>query len=225
MPKIPHRTFVVGTDTAAGKTIVTASILQKINSQSRRAIGLKPISSGAEYINNKLVQEDVELINQFSYISEDISPWCYLPAIAPHIAAKLCYKPITASAVEEYLHKMNTKYSEYTILAEGAGGINIPLNDNEFFTDIIKATNWPVILVVGLKLGALNHALLTYQGLINHNIKIAGMVIKQVAPMENVKENIATLTHHISCPYIGFIPWFDQPQSIVEYAKHLRIDI
>ena len=225
MKTLPKRLFVIGTDTDSGKSVITATLLYKMQIQEISAIGIKPISSGAQIINNEIFQEDIALLNQYSSIvdADNLSPWCYEPAIAPHIAAKLAKLPITCNAVLDYLKKIDNKYPNTHIIAEGAGGINIPINDNEFFTDILKQINWPVIFVIGLKLGALNHSFLTYKALQQDNIKICGVIAKQVAPMQNVNENIATLKQHIKAPWLGFIPWFEEQQTIETYSQYLEV--
>ena len=222
----PHKNiFITGTDTNIGKTIVACSILFKINQQKRQAIGVKPISTGAKIINQQYQQQDTLALQEYSKIPiehNQSNPWCFEPAISPHIAANYCKKEIKIADVRDHLYVLQQKYQEYFLLAEGAGGICCPINNKNTMLDLMQILNWPVIVVIGLKLGCLNHSILTINRLQQSGIKIAGWITTETNPMQAKNENLQSLKQYIQAPHLGDIPYLNQ-LSIKECAKHIKI--
>ena len=205
--------FIIGTDTEVGKTVITCAILSKY----KNALGIKPISSGATIINNQLKNTDALSImqhNSFTLPYSSINPWCFKSAISPHIAAKEHGVTIKSHEISKFINNTKKQHNEKYIICEGAGGICCPINDNETFLDILEQTNWPVLLVVGLKLGCLNHTRLTINSLNIAKIKIHGWISNEIKPMKAKHENIKTLQNIIKASHLGDIP----------YQKDLKIE-
>ena len=138
---------------------------------------------------------------------EEINPICLQQAIAPHIAAAQEQVEINASELAEHCKKVINKKADLTLI-EGAGGWMVPLNQQEYIGDIVKVLNIPVILVVGMKLGCLNHALLTVNALKEEGINLHGWIANQLDPeMPVFEENIKTLQSKIAAPLLTIIPW------------------
>ncbi|WCN10412.1 dethiobiotin synthase [Marinomonas mediterranea] len=204
------RFFITGTDTDAGKTYFSTGVLKAAVRHGDRAFGLKPIAAGAEYIDGKLCNDDALAIQASGSIAlayEQINPVVLEEAIAPHIAAAHEGKLITSSRLEGYI-KGSALLPHDFMIVEGAGGWRVPLNDRELLSDLAKSLGYPVILVVNMKLGCLNHALLTIESVIRDGLKVAGWVANQGKDtMACYEENLATLKHMIQAPLLGELSW------------------
>ncbi len=189
--------FITGTDTDCGKTYVTVQLLKQAVAQGKTSLGLKPIAAGGK--------EDVLALQQASTVKlsyEQVNPFYLTKPLSPHLAAKIDNKTLTvqetALAVQPYLNQAQL------CLVEGAGGIMVPINAQETMLDLMLALDIPVILVVGLRLGCLNHALLSYQVLKSASVKVAGWVATQVDPeMLCYEENIKTLQEKLEVPMLA----------------------
>ncbi len=202
--------FVIGTDTNAGKTYVASQLIQHFVATGFKTIGMKPIASGCELAENgELINEDVQKLNSASNIcasSNLINPYRFAPAIAPHIAAEKV-------GITMRIDKIQQAYAQLTELAdvvivEGAGGFYVPINNTQTLADIAVALNIPIILVVGMKLGCINHALLTVEAIQARGLTLAGWVANQIAPeMAMFEENLASLKQRISAPCLSVVAW------------------
>ena len=153
--------FITGTDTGVGKTRVTAELLKQFAEQNIKACGFKPIASGAERIDGELRNDDALQLQQASPMSlpyDAINPWCFEPAIAPHIAASQVGVSLEFNALTDGLNQLET-YSPDLVLIEGAGGWHLPLGQGRFLSEWVSSQELDVILVVGIRLGCLNHAM------------------------------------------------------------------
>lgn len=222
---------IVGTDTEIGKTYATVEILNYLNNNNHKAIALKPIAAGLDNINGKLINEDVYRISSanHSYIpNEIISPLQLKLAIAPHIAAQ--YQQVelnTKMTIEKIKISINAiKDSSDYILIEGIGGIMVPLNQSETYINVLEKLSHPVILVIGMKLGCLNHALLTYNALLANNIEVLGWIANCIAPnMPYLSENIKYLEQSIKYPLIAIIPHNNKMEITPNFKKVFHIAI
>lgn len=202
--------FIVGTDTGIGKTVVGASLLMALAELNFKTIGIKPIASGCTLTTNGLRNNDALLLQKHAtkFIAYDqINPFAFRQPIAPHLAAK--QENINLN-VSDVLAKTKTAMAhpvDYVII-EGVGGLCVPLNSQETMIDLIKAYNYPVILVVGIKLGCINHALLTQACLKHANINVAGWIANTLYPY-NLHEdaNIKAINERIEVPLLGTIPY------------------
>jgi dethiobiotin synthetase len=198
--------FVVGTDTDAGKTYVSCKLIKHFVAQHIATVGMKPIASGCDIDKNQqLSNNDVRLLTLASNISADeklINPYRFLPAIAPHIAADAVGVEIDTNVILDAFHALS-KVAE-VVIVEGAGGFLVPINQSQTLADLTRRLNLPIILVVGMRLGCINHALLTVEAIKARDLVLAGWVANQISPdMQNFKENLTTLTRHIDAPCLG----------------------
>jgi dethiobiotin synthetase len=202
------RYFITGTDTDCGKTYVTCQLLDYFNAEKKRPLALKPIASGCQEINGQLESEDVLALQQHnSDPFHAINGWRFAPAISPHLAAEAAGKRITASDIASFCFQ--EQFAHYDpLLIEGAGGLMVPLNEKETWIDFLKLTKMQVILVVGLRLGCINHALLTASVLKTEGIEVLGWIANCLDPkMLALEENIETLSVKMQVPKIGFVPY------------------
>ncbi|HEX4044879.1 MAG TPA: dethiobiotin synthase [Gammaproteobacteria bacterium] len=198
--------FITGTDTNIGKTYISIQLLKAFTALGYTTLGIKPIASGCILKNNQLYNDDALALQQASSLQlpyEKINPFAFLPPIAPHIAAakinlSLNVKTITQKLTETLQHPVDFQ------LIEGVGGWQVPLNAQETMVDLVKHYHWPVLLVVGLRLGCLNHALLTVQAIQQTNLPFIGWIANVVDPnTAEINPLIQTLETWIDAPYLG----------------------
>lgn len=198
--------FVTGTDTDAGKTYVCVGLLEAAARKELRSLGVKPIAAGAETVDGKLVNEDALLIQAASSVKlryEQVNPIVFEPAIAPHIAAALENRIVNASRLEGFIKGTLLTPHDFA-LVEGAGGWRVPLNDRELISDVAKRLALPVVVVVNMKLGCLNHAILTMEAINRDGLRVAGWIANTgMADMPYQEENVATLQNMLSTPFLG----------------------
>ncbi|WP_151193703.1 dethiobiotin synthase [Cysteiniphilum sp. JM-1] len=197
---------IIGTDTEVGKTYVCVYLMNQLKRQGLTVAGLKPMASGAFIKDAHLVNEDALALQEASSAPlsyEVINPNIYEPAIAPHIAAEQANKSLTVEKlVAQTKHSLTQINSDITFI-EGAGGLLTPLNFNETWADYLKALDIPVLLVVGMKLGCINHALLTEHYLKQQQIPCIGWIANCINPdMPVLQENILTLEAMLDSPKI-----------------------
>jgi len=213
--------FIAGTDTEVGKTYVTSLLLKFLAKHKRQAIGFKPIAAGAEEAFGQLVNDDALSLMECASTHakyEQVNPFCFEPPIAPHIAAKRAGIEVTVEQLQHHYHALATLGAEFT-LVEGAGGWALPINDTEYMYDWVKTQQLPVILVVGMKLGCLNHALLTVQVLKMQGVKCVGWVANQIdKDMAEFDENLATLRQRIDAPLLAVAPYTQDTPKLQIHA-------
>jgi len=184
--------FVTGTDTGIGKTYVTAQFMRQLKGQGKTVLGLKPVAAGAVNGQNEdaliYVQE-----NSLKLPYTIINPFCFPEACSPHIAARLNNSPLKSEDIVDQMHTALNQDVDH-IFIEGAGGVCAPISEQETMLDLMRAFDVPVILVVGLRVGCLNHALLSVQALQSAGLTLAAWVPNLIDPtMEYVEENMRTL--------------------------------
>jgi len=211
--------FITGTDTNIGKTYISVGILQAFGALKLSTLGIKPLASCCKIINNKLYNEDALALKHASTLKlpyHKINPIAFAPAIAPNIAAE----QINYHLNLDTLNKKTIYAREYPAdlcLMEGVGGWNVPLNNKETMADFVKTNNLPVILVVGIKLGCLNHALLTYQAIKNSQVPCIGWVANCIDPnMLFCQENITTLKTWLKIPLLATVGYQQDPAKILD---------
>lgn len=202
--------FITGTDTDAGKTFVSCSLLRAAKLKGLSTAALKPVAAGGVISDGQLQNEDALLLQEnctLDLLYTEINPVCLEQAIAPHIAAKNEGVSMSTDVLAKRCESVIRKNADLTLI-EGAGGWQVPINESEFVGDIVKVLNIPVILVVGMKLGCLNHALLTVKVLQEDGVILHGWIANQLDPLMPVyEENIATLKQKIAAPLLATIPW------------------
>ncbi|WP_075185045.1 dethiobiotin synthase [Teredinibacter haidensis] len=206
--------FVTGTDTDAGKTLVAAALLEKAREQGKQTLGLKPLAAGGIETDEGLCNEDALLLQQVSTLKlgyQQINPVLLGEPMAPHIAAMREGKRLSVDTLLGYtrgamMSRPGGVKADFCVI-EGAGGWRVPLSPGQTTADLAKELGLPVILVVGMKLGCLNHALLTAEAICRDGLTIAGWVATVIDPkMAVVDENLNTLKHLLPFPHLGFIP-------------------
>ncbi|WP_177417967.1 dethiobiotin synthase [endosymbiont of Lamellibrachia barhami] len=207
--------FITGTDTGCGKTEVTLGLMHRLQAEGLSVAGLKPVAAGAVLTPEGLRNDDALKIQAQSDISlpyEKVNPFAYEAFIAPHLAAKSEGRPIS-------LRKIQADFIELSALAdrvivEGVGGWRVPLGHGVTLPDLVRLLNLPVILVVGLKLGCINHTLLTEESILGSGLRLAGWVGNHIDPdMDAQRENIETLCSWMPAPCLGEIPYMEQPTA------------
>lgn len=212
--------FITGTDTGVGKTRVSCALLQAFAANGRKVIGMKPVAAGRE--NGRWMDADLLMAaSTVSAPSKLVNPYALIPPLAPHIAATQENIEIDLAVIQRS-HAELQKYAEL-IIVEGAGGFLVPLNDKNDGADLARILNLPVILVVGFRLGCLNHALLTAQAVRANRLRLAGWVANVIdLQMPAQEENIRALKERLNCPLLGVIP-FAKEMDLKNIAKLLDI--
>ena len=219
------RIFITGTDTEIGKTVVASGLVKASVKAGQRTSGLKPVAAGCETIDGALVNDDARQLMLASNVELDyeiVNPIALEPAIAPHIAAKQTGVSISSKVLKSH-YKHNLPENLDLAVFEGAGGWFVPLNDYETFQDFAIAMNLEVVLVVGMKLGCINHALLSVSAIKASGLNLLGWIANFPEPtMDVAKENLETLMQRIDGPLLGVVPHMAQPDAD-EVAKHINI--
>lgn len=198
--------FITGTDTGVGKTRVACTLLQAFAAQGQRVVGMKPVAAGCD---ENGVYQDVAMLQAASNVQaaiERISPYRFAPAIAPHIAAELAGLQISFAPIISAFQELQQQAD--VVIVEGAGGIAVPLNEHQDMADLVIALNIPVILVVGMRLGCLNHALLSAQAIEHKGLHLAGWIANYLTPdMPVAEENERTLLQRLQSPLLVSVPY------------------
>jgi dethiobiotin synthetase len=220
---IPSRfcCFVTGTDTEIGKTLVSSAILHKLVQGGRRACGMKPVAAGAELVDGELHNEDADMLRAAGNVhlpSSITTPFMLREPAAPHIAAAL--EGATIEPVPILAAYTEIQAASDAVVVEGVGGFRVPFNDDFDSADLATQLNLPVILVVGLRLGCISHALLTVEAIVARGLVLAGWVANSTqSDMRFERENIEALEQRIPAPLLGHVPRLENPtaQAAAEY--------
>lgn len=202
------RFFVAGTDTGVGKTRVTAGLLAAGRAAGLAVAGMKPVASGAEIHEGGLVSADALLIAEASGQAtpyKKLNPYCLLDAISPHIGANRTNIRIDIRKIAEFAKQIAARHE--LLLIEGAGGWYTPISDSESMADVARAIAAPVVLVVALRLGCLNHARLTREAIAHSGCSMAGWIGTHVDEYFSASvENVATLERLMGAPPLAVLP-------------------
>lgn len=213
--------FIIGTDTNVGKTYVASALVQHFVQLGFKTVGMKPIASGCELnepselgTTGELLNEDVTALNNASNVKAPlniVNPYRFAPAIAPHIAAQQVGVEINLDNIEVAYQQLSTLAD--VVIVEGAGGFLVPLNQTQTLADLAVQLKLPIILVVGMKLGCINHALLTVEAIKVRGLTLAGWVANQIDPeMPMFAENLASLKQRIASPCLSVVRWQETAQ-------------
>ncbi|HTT08791.1 MAG TPA: dethiobiotin synthase [Gammaproteobacteria bacterium] len=201
--------FITGTDTGVGKTRVAVALLQRLSAMDRRAVGMKPVATGGGQTVGGLRNSDAMLLLQHSHSQPAyslINPYVFAPPIAPHIAAAQAGVRIEMDRIIA-AHRQLANTADWVIV-EGAGGWRVPLNEREDMAAIARALELPVVLVVGLRLGCISHALLTAEAIARDGLKLAGWAANQIDPTySTVEETVEYLAGRLSVPLLSRCGW------------------
>ena len=199
--------FVTGTDTEIGKTLITTALLHACRQHGLSAVGMKPVAAGATSHDGRFLNDDVEAIVAASSVAAErtlVNPYLFNPPIAPHIAATEAGSSIDAKHVVACFNKLLTMAD--IVVVEGVGGFRVPLRGRFDTADLAVEIGLPVVLVVGMRLGCINHALLTTEAIRARGLGCIGWVANQIDPeMSRLQENLATLDALLDMPRLGFV--------------------
>ncbi|WP_035383271.1 dethiobiotin synthase [Ferriphaselus sp. R-1] len=213
--------FITGTDTGVGKTLISCALLHAFAAQGQRVVGMKPVAAG---LDDDGKSEDVLALraaSSFLATPGQVNPYSFYPAAAPHLAAQHV-------GVRIELGRILTSYRELAgqadvVIVEGAGGFRVPLNNQQDMADLARELALPVILVVGMRLGCINHALLTANAIAAAGLKCAGWVANcVVAEMPLLRENVTAIQQRIAAPLLGVVDFQPQPDA---HAAARQLDL
>lgn len=208
--------FVTGTDTEIGKTTVSAGLLHKARVSGLSTAAAKPVAAGCERTPEGLRNEDALALQAECQPAVDyslINPVTLEAAIAPHIAAQEENVPLRCESLVEGCRQVFELQRDLT-LVEGAGGWRVPLNGEQTLADLAGTLQIPVVMVVGMRLGCINHALLTAEAIAADGLHLAGWVANRVDPqMSRPEENLATLRQLLKAPCLGVVSWMESPSA------------
>ncbi|WPP45106.1 dethiobiotin synthase [Pseudomonas sp. AN-1] len=217
--------FIAGTDTEIGKTTIAAGLLHAARSRGLSTAAAKPVASGCERTPQGLRNGDaLALLGECSLALDyaEVNPFAFEPAIAPHLAAREVGVELTVDALLPPVRQVLARSADFA-LVEGAGGWRVPLAGRESLSDLAVALRLPVILVVGVRLGCINHAVLTAEAIARDGLNLAGWVANLVDPATSrLDENLATLTERLPAPCLGRVPRLAEA-SPAAVAAHLDL--
>lgn len=203
--------FVTGTDTGVGKTVVAVALLRALVASGWRAVGMKPISAGIE--PGASGNADVVALDEAGNVDAPIAdrnPFAFAPAIAPHLGAAQVGVAIDVAVVAAAYARLASRCD--VVVVEGAGGVLVPVDATRDMLDIAASLHLPVMLVVGVRLGCLNHALLSAAAIRSRGLHLAGWVANCIDPqMHAVEANVESLAARLSAPRLATIPWGAPP--------------
>lgn len=218
--------FITGTDTNVGKTLVACALLRAFAEQGMKAVGMKPVAAGCEEAPSGLRCEDVVSLCAAGNVAAPphlVNPYALVPPVAPHLAAAQVKVDIRLETIVDAFRQLQDMAD--VVVVEGVGGFAVPLNELEDTADLAQQLGLPVILVVGLRLGCLSHALLTAEAIRQRGLRLAGWVANQIEPdMLFLQENIVTLEHRLAAPLLGVLP-YREGLSSAEAAGLLRMTL
>jgi dethiobiotin synthetase len=209
--------FITGTDTSVGKTLISCALLHGFAAQGKRVIGMKPVAAGCDANGQN---DDVLQLRAASNVQHgldtsgigQINPYCFESAVAPHLAAQLAGVSIDFARIVAAYAELAAQAD--VVIVEGAGGLLVPLNAAQDSSDLMRELGLPLILVVGMRLGCLNHALLTVEAITARGLVLAGWVANVLDDgMAMLDGNIAALRERIGAPLLGVVPYQLQPDA------------
>lgn len=216
--------FVTGTDTEIGKTLISAGLLHACRNNGLSAVGMKPVAAGAIVVDGRQTNEDVETLVAASSIAPDralVNPYLFLPPIAPHIAAAEAHIAIDVNRIVDCFRQLAALAD--IVVVEGVGGFRVPLSEGFDTADLASNLGLPVVLVVGMRLGCINHAALTAEAIHSRGLTCIGWVANQIDPqMDRLEENIAALDALLDMPRLGTIEHLSEPKPEM-VASRLRL--
>jgi dethiobiotin synthetase len=191
--------FVTGTDTDVGKTHVACQLIEQYIALGLKVVGMKPVAAGCELVDGEWVNEDVQRLTTASNVdapAELVNPYCFKEFIAPHIAAEKAGVTIQISKIVDAFKQLSAMAD--VVIVEGAGGFLVPLDSQTSLADLAVALGIPVVLVVGMRLGCINHTLLTVEAIKARQLTLHGWVANEIDPkMQMYQENLQTIAYQL----------------------------
>lgn len=219
------RWFITGTDTEVGKTVASSALLQAASAAGFRTAGYKPVASGCDVTPEGIRNSDALALLRYSSVALDypqVNPLAFIEPTSPHIISAEEGRPITFDTLSTGLRQLEP-LAEW-ILVEGAGGWYTPLSASETYADWVEAEQLPVILVVGVKLGCINHAMLTSDAIKARGLRLAGWIANTVLPPgKRHQEYLTTLKQRLPAPCLGEIPYLTDAAQYADCGRYLTL--
>ena len=215
--------FVTGTDTGVGKTLISCALLHAFAAQGLRVAGMKPVAAGCDDDDHNEDAKQLRAACNILASYGQINPYNFYHPIAPHIAARHVGISVNFERILTSFQELNAQAD--VVIVEGVGGFKVPLNDKQDTADLAQQLELPVILVVGMRLGCLSHALLTADAIAAYGLRLAGWVANVVnAHMPALRDNIAALEQRLNGPLLGVVEYQALPDAHV-VAAQLNIEL
>ena len=214
--------FVTGTDTGVGKTQISSALISLLKQRGQRVAGMKPIASGCHITSDGLRNDDALVLNQQANVQlnyDDINPYAFELPIAPHIAAKKVEVEIDASVIHRQFYQIQKKAD--SVVVEGAGGWFVPINNKLTMADVAIRLGLPVVLVVGIQLGCINHALLTVEAIKCSGLPFYGWVANNIVENTESDAIVESLKDRIPAPCLGVVPVLSASQLVMDHITLL----
>jgi dethiobiotin synthetase len=221
-----HNYFVTGTDTGVGKTLVSCALLQAAGATGLRTCAIKPVAAGALATPDGLRNEDALALQaaaseELTYA--EVNPVCLAEPLSPHLAAQRAGRRVSVDRLAGFCQGMLLRRADLCLI-EGAGGWRVPLNERETLADLAKQLRLPVILVVGLRLGCLNHALLSAEAILRDGLTLAGWVANTIDPAMAAREdNVTTLQRELPAPLLATVPCLGAAATPAQAVPHIDV--
>lgn len=216
--------FITGTDTGVGKTWSTVALMHYFKNRGKTVVGMKPVASGCQVMDGKLKNEDALLLQENASLKiqyDDVNPYAFELPVSPHLAAAIAGCSIEFDVIInkfEYL-----KRQAECVLVEGVGGWLVPLNANQNVADLAKRVDLPVVMVVAIRLGCINHAMLTYKAILSSGLPCVGWIASCTeSEMQCREENITTIAKSIEAPLLGILPYTEQA-DFDQFARQFNL--
>ncbi|CEE92272.1 dethiobiotin synthetase [Xenorhabdus nematophila str. Anatoliense] len=221
-----NKYFLTGTDTEVGKTVISCAILQAANKKGYQTAGYKPVASGSKITVEGIRNDDALALQRHSSVPltyQEVNPLVFVEPTSPHIVSADIKQPIDFFTLSQGLERLTTKAD--WVLIEGAGGWYTPLSENTTFADWVMQENLPVILTVGVKLGCINHAVLTAKAIQHSGLTLAGWVANEIEPAGKYQTAyLETLERMIPAPLLGIIPHLNEFYDKNNLGEYISID-
>src|SRR5579863_7585563 len=212
--------FVTGTDTGVGKTLISAALTRALVARGLRVAVMKPVASGSGPTAEGPRNSDALTLMAAANVPapyEVVNPYCFLPPISPHIAAREAGVSIDLTLLRSRFDSL--ALASDCVVVEGAGGWLAPISDTASMADLAAALSLPVLLVVGLRLGCLNHALLTRDSVATRGTPFAGWIANAIDPhFDRPEENLATLSTRLGAPPLARVPFLDHDLGVPDLS-------
>lgn len=220
-----HTLFVTGTDTGVGKTLASAAVLHALARTHARVVGMKPVASGLVPHAGGWASEDALVLRAASTLAvppELDNPVALPEPLSPHLSARRAGRTVTVAQLLAPARALQARCD--ALVVEGAGGWRVPISDDELLSDFARALGAPVLLVVGLRLGCLNHALLTAEAIRADGLTLAGWIANPIDPhMPCLQDNLDTLRRRLPAPCRGVLPWLGEAADPARAAARLDL--
>lgn len=215
--------FVTGTDTGVGKTVVSVGLMRAFKDRGARVAAMKPVASGCRLHEGMLYNDDALRLQAEGSVGLPygaVNPYAFEPPIAPHLAAADSGCRISIARIAEAFQGVAAQVE--TVVVEGVGGWRVPLDERDTVAELAAALRLPVVLVVGIRLGCLNHALLTVESIYRCGVALGGWVANRIDPgCERADDNVRTLCRLVPAPLLGDLPRLASPEARA-VAAHLH---